>query len=273
MRVWKILMFFPLLMLVSSIGLLINNLYTRGELLERDIELTGGKLITFEVSDITDIKTLENELGAHIRYTSGLRNLLLIEVPFDSNESRIIDVVKENINVIGEPSIRSIGPVMSEIFWQQTQIALIMAFIFMAILVFILFRTFVPSLAVILAAITDIFVTMAFMDFIGLKLSLATLAGLLMLIGYSVDTDILLTSRLLKTRVSEISERIKSAIKTGMTMQLTTITAVACLYFTIDSIIIKQIALVLLIGLSVDIVSTWLGNAGILRWYVERKEK
>ena len=38
------------------------------------------------------------------------------------------------------------------------------------------------------------------MRVVGIELSLGTLAALLMLIGYSVDSDILLTNRVLKRR-------------------------------------------------------------------------
>ena len=68
----------------------------------------------------------------------------------------------------------------------------------MGLVVFIYFRTLVPSLAVILAAFSDIVVTLAIFNLTGEKLSTAGVAAFLMLIGYSVDTDILLNTRVLK---------------------------------------------------------------------------
>jgi preprotein translocase subunit SecF len=44
------------------------------------------------------------------------------------------------------------------------------------------------------------------------------------------------------------------------------------LVFT-QSEVLKQIMTILLIGLVVDLINTWIQNAGILRWYVEKKEK
>jgi len=57
----------------------------------------------------------------------------------------------------------------------------------------------VPSSCVILAAVSDIISTIAVTNLLGLKMSTAGIAALLMLIGYSVDTDILLTTKVLKT--------------------------------------------------------------------------
>jgi len=96
-----------------------------------------------------------------------------------------------------------------------------------------------------------------------------------MLIGYSIDTDILLTSRLLKTTGSTGSkeEKIKSAMKTGLTMTATTLGALTALYLLSETIVLKQMANVLIIGLVVDVFTTWLTNVGILRWWFEKREK
>jgi len=120
------------------------------------------------------------------------------------------------------------------------------------------------------------------MDVFGIVLSLGTVAALLMLIGYSVDTDILLTTRLLK-RKGELGDKIKDAMKTGMTMTLTTLAALTALFavssgsylvstFTrID--IIRDISIVLIFGLIADIINTWMTNVGILKWYLEKEGK
>jgi len=108
------------------------------------------------------------------------------------------------------------------------------------------------------------------MDLIGIKLSLATLAALLMLIGYSIDTDILLTTELLKSRGREIPESVRTAMKTGLTMSFTTIGALVALYIA-GTFILEQIAMVLMTGIIVDIFVTWFTNAGILRLWLLRK--
>jgi len=165
---------------------------------------------------------------------------------------------------------------LGDLFFQQTQIALIIAFVFMSIVIFVLFRTLAPSIAVVLAAITDIVVTIGIMNVFGIELSLPVVAALLTLIGYSVDTDILLTSRLLKSgslTLEEIPERIDSAMKTGLTMTFTALAALSALYFIASSSVLHSIALVLIIGIVIDIFATWLTNAGILRLWLLRKSK
>ena len=151
--------------------------------------------------------------------------------------------------------------------------AILIAFIFMGIVVFLYFRTIVPSLAVILAAVSDIIVTMAVVNIIGIKLSTAGIAAFLMLIGYSVDTDILLSTKVIKGKQGTVMDRVYSAMKTGLMMTMTTITAITIALIFSQSVIISQIMIILLIGLGIDLINTWIQNVGLLRLYMEKKEK
>jgi preprotein translocase subunit SecF len=95
-----------------------------------------------------------------------------------------------------------------------------------------------------------------------------------MLIGYSVDTDILLTTRVLKRREGTINERAIDAMKTGFTMAAAAIGSMVALYLVVVYLmpyaqVLGEIAAVLIIGLVADVMVTWLMNLGILRWYME----
>jgi len=132
----------------------------------------------------------------------------------------------------------------------------------------------IPSFAVILSAFADIVMTLAVVDMVGMQLSIAGVIAFLMLIGYSVDTDILLTSRLLKDKEGHVNHRLFGAFKTGITMTLTAIAAVGVSLAIIYSFspTLKQIFTIILIGLLFDIVNTWITNASMLKWYMGVKK-
>ena len=130
-----------------------------------------------------------------------------------------------------------------------------------------------PSFAVILSIVSDLIVTIAIVDLLGMKISTAGIAALLMLVGYSVDTDILLSTRMLKRYQNDHFAGFVSALKTGLLTTLTTVTAVTVAIVLTESETLKQIMTIVLIGLLVDIVNTWIQNAGLLRWYLEIKER
>ncbi len=268
-RYWKFLLFIPIVFLVVSLGIIMNNYTATGSFIERDIELTGGNMITVELSGDVDLDKIKTALPyARIRLTTGITSSLLVETSYDVEPEKILDDLSA-VGVDGSSSIKTVGPVLGEIFWQQAQLAIVIAFVLITIVIFLLFRAPVPCSIVIFSLITDIVITVALMNLIGIKLSLPTLAALLMLIGYSIDTDILLTTELLKRKEREIPESVRTAMKTGLTMSLTTIGALVALYF-VGTFILEQIALVLMIGIVADIFVTWFTNAGILRLWLRR---
>jgi len=273
---YKILLVIPLIVLLISAGILVNGYMQTGDWFKRSIELKGGTLINIESDKPVDTSALENSLAGkfglltvrEIRSFSGYG--ILIEASSEVNANNIIQEVKNFGITVQSFSVQTIGPALGATFWIQAQLGLAVAFIFMGIIVFVIFRTLVPSLAVILAAAFDILFTLAFMQVFDIELSLAGLAALLMLIGYSVDTDILLTTRSLKG-TGMVGQRIYGAMKTGLTMTFTAIGALAAMLIFTASPVLTQIASVLLIGLVFDIMNTWITNAALLKWYMERK--
>jgi preprotein translocase subunit SecF len=272
-KYWKKLMWLPLIALLISVIILANTALQTGFILERDVELTGGKQIIMTVKD-ADVSAVQRALpGAKIQLTSGISKSLHISVPFASNETEILNSLKSVVNFTGEPTIESVGPVLGEIFFQQALLAFLAAFVLMAIVVFMLFRSPVPSGTVILSVIVDIGVTLGIMNLLHIELSLPVLAALLTLIGYSVDTDILLTTNMLRSHETAMIERITNGMKTGLLMTATTLTALTALYFITGSLVLERIALVLIIGLCIDVFATWFTNVGILRYYLELKSR
>jgi preprotein translocase subunit SecF len=169
-----------------------------------------------------------------------------------------------------DAKIDQIGESFGKSLQYQAVIAMILSFIGMAIVIFVSFRTFVPSIAVVLSAFADMAMTAAVMNIVGIPLSLGTTAALLMLIGYSVDSDILLTNRVLK-RQGKLNDKLMGAFHTGIIMTSTTLAAATALFIVswFGSVqILMEISAVLLIGLVADIFNTWLTNVGILKWYV-----
>jgi len=188
----------------------------------------------------------------------------------------LIEGIKQQYN-LGENARfqqRSIGPVLGESFYQNAITVSIAALILVTIVIFLFFRKIIPSVAVMLAAAFDIIAALGFMAFFEIPLSLATIPALLMLVGYSIDTNIMLTTRLIKRGEGSLLERSNQALITGLTMTLTTSAALLAMVFFAyyaQITVIFNIAIVLFFGLLGDIVSTWLMNAPILLWYLKRK--
>lgn len=166
-------------------------------------------------------------------------------------------------------------PELGRVLIEQGINVVIIAGILMTLIVFLAFRSPVPSLAVIQAAVFDILIAMGLLSLMGFELNLAGVAALLMLIGYSIDTDIMLTSKILKQTGKTIRERVDEAFTTGVTMTGTTLAAMSAifavtLFVRMDTI--AQISSVLLVGLVADLATTWFTNLAILKWYEGRSK-
>jgi preprotein translocase subunit SecF len=168
--------------------------------------------------------------------------------------------------------VRSSSQVAASFGSESQRLALIglgAAFGGMSLIVFGLFRTFVPSVAVIASATSDIVVPLAVMALLGVNLSLGTVAALLMLIGYSVDSDILLNDYVIR-RGGSFYESVEAAMETGITMTLTSLLAMVVLTVTAVLLgvpLLRDIGFVLSVGLTVDLMNTYMMNVEILRWY------
>jgi preprotein translocase subunit SecF len=165
-------------------------------------------------------------------------------------------------------SLQTITSALGSSFLEKVKITIILAVIFAIIGVLWIFKDITPAFAVLFGAFADLIIALGFMSYANIPLSLASIAALLMLIGYSLDTDILLTSRMIKIHSSQKkAEKAYEAMKTGLTMTSTAILAFIILfivgyYLRID--IYYTIGAIVLAGLIGDIFATWGINAVLL---------
>jgi len=128
-----------------------------------------------------------------------------------------------------------------------------------------------PSFIMILTVFADLVVTLAVVNLLGMKISTAGIASFLMIIGYCVETNILLTTKVTKKKEGSVIERILDAFKTGFIMTATAVSAVLIALVFTQSDVIKEIMAILLIGLIADMIYTWGQNVALLRIYLEKK--
>jgi preprotein translocase subunit SecF len=281
-RNYKKLLVIPAVMLIFSLVYLYNFNAENGDLVLKDVSLTGGTTLTVfdENVNLDDLKSsLRDQFPDLIArgisdIRTGNQQAFFVETSAEPEEieSAIEDFLGYELTVENS-SVEFTGASLSSGFYQQLRLAIFIAFFFMAVVVFVIFRTPIPSLAVIVSAFADIVFTLVVVNYLGITLSSAGIVALLMLIGYSVDTDIMLTSRILKRRGGTVNKRIYDAFKTGMAMTLTSIAAVGAALIVIYSFseTLRLLFTILLIGLGFDIFNTWIANASILKWYAEVK--
>lgn len=273
----------PAVMLLISLVVIYSS-WTAGTV-PMGVDLKGGTLIIIPTSQPID--GLDGIISDKFGYEAKSRSIkdfsgnvkqqeiVINSIGLSPSEERDIKELIQNEFASrsidrGDIFSETVSGFFSDMFLKESLKAVVFAFLFMAIVIFIKFRTFVPSFAVVLSAFADITETIAAMIILGIELSKGSIVALLLLIGYSVDTDIMLTSRLLKQRgQKEMDVIIKNSMYTGFTMTGTTTTAMIVLYLVSTSELLDSIATVIIIGLIFDLINTWITNLSLLKMYVE----
>ncbi|MEK6874257.1 MAG: hypothetical protein AABX52_00740 [Nanoarchaeota archaeon] len=269
------LLFIPMLMLLLAIFQISYQVATTGDFVQRGVSLKGGSTITIP-NKVVNIEALQSYLTSQLPNVE-VRSInnekgVIIEAA-DVQVTTLLKTVESQTGTLDprDYAAREIGSSLGSSFFIQLIWAMLLSFVLMALVVLLTFRTLAPSAAVILAAFSDIIVTLAIFNILGMKLSSAGIAGFLMLIGYSVDTDILLTTNVIRKRHPPLWDRIYMSITTGMTMLTCTLSAVIVSLLLFHSETIQQIMLIILIGLLVDMIMTWIQNVALLKWYADKK--
>ncbi len=256
-----------------------------GDFVHKGISLKGGSTITLDYKESISLSLLETELqqqfpraDVSVRTITSTSKIIGYTIETDLQDREAIDSLLELLKdkgytEEGKYSIEVIDSSLGSSFFLQTAWALLIAFVLMATVVFAYFRMVVPSLSVILVAFSDVVTTLAIFNLTGSKLSTGGVAAFLMLVGYSVDTEMLLNSKVLKSPREMFMKQIYGAINTGMTMTLTVLVAVFIALLFVNNDIVQQIMLILFIGLLVDMINSWILNVGLFRWHIERREK
>ena len=272
----------PLALLAVALVVLAALWVTTGTPVPLGIDFTGGTELTVQ----TD--TPRGEIGAafdaqpaNIQAAAGTAEPQYIVTFADTGDSTNGSILADQARANLEPtcgnidecavvqSRQSTTPRFASSAQDTALVGLVIAFAGMSVLAFALFRSFVPSIAIVISAFSDIAIPLAIMGLVGINLSLGTVAALLMLIGYSVDSDILLNNHILR-REGGFYESTARAMRTGVTMTLTSLSAMAVMALTawlFGIELMASIGIVLVLGLATDLLNTYMLNLSLLRYY------
>ncbi len=228
----------------------------------------------------SELQSLSPFIAVPSYNSSNPQNMLAIAQSSYSNASNVYEnqVISKLHSILPftSYSYEQVSAIQGKYFLGTVEQIIIIAFILISIVVLLIFRDIVPSFAIVFGAANDIIVALGAMAVFKIPLGVTSIAGLLMLLGYSIDTDVLAGIRILKRSEGTPEDRAYSAFRTGMTMTSAAIVSFAVL-FAVSLIeyvpTYYEIAGVVLFGLLGDILTTWLGNAVMILIHAKRKRR
>ena len=280
----KKLLVIPVLVFLLSSSVLVNNKLQTGQFLDKDISLKGGTVITFQISEKID------DLESRVASSFGTEDVVIRELNNALSHSFIGYEVQVGLELERDEAFSKISSIagfeldetnsnfglqsaiIASSFFQDAIKVFVIAFFLITFVMVYYFRNLIPAVSIAFSTFADVIGIIAVLDLMGIKFGIATIGALLMITGFSTDSDVLLATYMMKRRDSSLKIRMKQAIATELTMELAAYVSFGVMYFFSNVALIKHIALVLLLGTLFDAMNTWILSAGLQRIYMERKE-
>jgi preprotein translocase subunit SecF len=266
-----------MIIVLLSFSSLVYTYVSSGDFIRRDVSLKGGVSITINTNN-ADVNSLQQYLEQ--QFPQGSLNIRTVESggsltgiiieASDIDQDALVNALKQKINMT-DYSAETMGSSLGESFFRQMFVAVFLAFLGMGLVFHFYFRNIYATMAALVSAFLDIAVTLGIMDMLGVRLTAGGIAAYLMLIGYSIDTSILISTKFIKER-HELKVALFGAMKTGLTMSAAGLAATGISFILTNNPTLKQIMLILVVGLVIDVLTTWVGNVSFLRYYFEKKE-
>ncbi|WP_248516420.1 protein translocase subunit SecF [Salinarchaeum laminariae] len=269
----------PLVILALALLVVGANVFLIGAPAPLGIEFTGGTELTVDTTD--DVSTIESAFDTEptdiqTSQTQSDRYFVTFGPEAGDGDTSLQEQANEQLEPSQEggdvvQGVNTFDATFAENTQQLALIGVVVAFLGMSVIAFALFRVFVPSIAIVISAFSDIMIPLALMGLVGYELSLGTVAALLMLIGYSVDSDILLNNHVLRRGTGgDFYDDVYRAMHTGVTMTVTSMAAMATMAiaaFIFGIPLLLAIGTILFVGLAADLMNTYMLNVALLRWY------
>lgn len=250
------------------------------------VDFTGGTMLQVEFADPTSVADVRDALaqagmeGAQIQQLGDSNEFLIRTRDFEGIVDRATEVLAETYGADGfTMSADAVGPKVGSELQRKAGIAILMSFALT--LVYLAFRfEWRFGVAAIIATFHDITITIGFISVFNLEITLATVAAILTILGYSLNDTIVVFDRirenLKKRRKDRYRDIINSSInetlpRTVLTSGTTLATLLAL--FILGGTVVRPFALVLILGIVIGTYSSIFVASPTLLEIERRKEQ
>ena len=250
------------------------------------VDFTGGTLLQVEFFEPTSVSDLRGVLAS-----AGMENAQIQQLG-DSNEFMIrtqdFEGIVESVNALFDEtygadgftmSADAVGPKVGSELQRKAAIAILMSFALT--LVYLAFRfEWRFGVAAIVATFHDITVTFGFISLFNIEITLATVAAILTILGYSLNDTIVVFDRirenLKKRRKDPYADIVNASInetlpRTVLTSGTTLATLLAL--FILGGTVVRPFALVLILGILIGTYSSIFVASPVLLEIEERSKR
>jgi len=282
---YKKMALIPIIFIIIFGSIILYYYHVHGELMNEDISLKGGISATIYTNKTINVEMITSNLSKEFPNTEIAVSTLY--VPFSTRIDGYSVEINQNVNstqfisdlssILGFPltssnlSLNYVSPVIASSALEDALILLILAFVLVATVSLFYFRNPTQAFSNVISIISDVINVVGVVDLLNLPFSTASIAGILMLMGYSADRNIILATNILKRKEGSVKYRLVHTIKTSLTMDSAAFLTFIVLFVGTTNSIIHMIATILIIGLIFDDFTVWILNGSIQLYGIKYK--
>ena len=275
MKYRKAWLVFSIVCLLASLGVLM----TRG--LNLSVDFTGGLVLQVKFDNKVEVAKIRSSLstigqGQAIIQAYGDNDVLIRCQAQDEDVRRqVLDTLKKDFGSLTVMKIDKVGPVVGKELRSQAVISLVLAL--SGILLYMAFRfKFRFGVAAVLSLMHDAILMLGVYSFTGKEVSVAFIAAILTVVGYSLNDTIVVLDRVrenwgsVKTKgvVELIDSSINQTLSRTINTSLTTLLPVIAM-FIFGGEVISNFAFAFLVGIGVGTYSSiYIASSVVAEWYL-----
>ena len=242
------------------------------------IDFTGGRVIEINFGkepDLGEVRSVLQNAGFGQFETQSIKNnpWIIFKVPMELDEqysdisTNILDLLRANFSPqmgygIEILSIDKVGPKVGSELKDKAIKAILLSLAMMFIYIWIRFQLRFGAASVI-ALFHDAFITLGILSLLNVEINLPIIAALLTIVGYSINDSIVISDRIREnmTRLRKlpfheiVNKSLNQVFSRTIITSLTTLIVVLCLLI-FGSLVIRDFALALLIGILIGTYSS-----------------
>ena len=285
LRNYRKMMFIPIIFVVIFAASIGYYYHVHGELVNEGISLAGGTNIIISTNQSVSPSLIASSLGTDLNQPV---TVSVVKAPFsnavtgysitvgkDVNTSLLTADLSKILNIpvnSQDSSINFVSATLAQSSLLSSLILLGIAFVLVAAVSLFYFRSVWQAFSNVISIISDIINIIGVLDIIGFNFSTASIAGLLMIMGYSADRNIILATNILKRSEASMRYRLVKTIKTSLTMDAAALVTFLILFLGTTNSTLHEIAIILVIGVIFDDFTVWILNGSTQLYGLKYKE-
>lgn len=275
MKYRKVAMALSLLAMLLSVG----SLMVRG--LNPSVDFTGGLVLHVKFVHPVEVGGVRSSLsqigrGQAVIQAFGDRDVMIRFQAEDEDVRReVLETLERDLGALSVSKTDNVGPVVGKELRKQAVIALVLSL--SGILIYMAFRfRFRFGVAAVFSLVHDSIIMLGIYSFLQKEVSVAFIAAILTIIGYSLNDSIVVLDRvrenwpMIRTKgvLGLIDNSINQTLSRTVNTSVTTLLPVLAMYF-FGGEVISNFAFAFLVGIIVGTYSSiYISSAVLAEWYL-----